>query len=75
MRKEKWSYSLASAGQWLAPIVIIASWSFAAFLQQRGADYAWVVFIQAAIASLILVPCWVIARAQVKAYRTDNQNS
>lgn len=73
--REKLSHCMALLSQWLAPIVIIASWSFAAVLQHRGFDYAWVVFIQAAIASLILVPCWIIARAQVKAYHINKQNS
>lgn len=73
MHKRKAVYRLAKLGTWLAPIVIIAAWLFAALLQFQGKDYAWVVFIQAGMATLVLVPCWIISSALAKA--TDLKSS
>lgn len=69
MQNEELSYTLAKLGQWIIPIAIIAIWCFPAFSQQSGQEYSWVIFLQASIGTLVLVPCWIIARAQVKAHR------
>lgn len=74
MHHAKAAYGLAKSSQWLVPIVVLAAWCFAAFLQQRGWEYAWVVFLQAGIGTLILAPFWVIARAQVKVHDLENRN-